>query len=177
MVEPVITQPADAERLRAALSEELDAHATRDGFAHVAANAHRRLVFLVPFIDAAGADVLVRMMQSTSATERVVVVRPDSRGVRWYPPHLVAFQSAKTRVLEYWHLPAFSTSQPIRPETFHAKLAVADHDLAYVGSSNLMLSSLDNSLECGVLVRGDCARVFGALIDAVLAISAPVSPG
>jgi hypothetical protein len=174
IVEPVTTLPVGAEKLRAALGEELGAHATRDGFAHVAANARDRLIFLVPFIDATGADVLVRMLQSTHATERVVVVRPDSRGMRWYTPHLAAFQPVKTRILEYWHLPALGTSEPSRPETFHAKLAMADHELAYVGSSNLMLSSLDDSLECGALVRGDCARVFGRLIDAVLAISTPV---
>jgi hypothetical protein len=164
MVEPVITLPVGAKRLRAALTDELDAHATRDGFAHVAANARNRLVFLVPFIDATGADVLVRMLHSTPATERVIVVRPDSHGTRWYSPH------------QYWHLPVIAPSQAMRPETFHAKLAMADHELAYVGSSNLMASSLDDSLECGVLVRGESAGVFGALIDAVLAISTPVPP-
>jgi hypothetical protein len=176
MVEPVVTLPFGQTLLRTVLGERLDAHATRDGFAHVAACARARLVFLVPFMDTMGADVLVRMLAATPAIERVVVVRPDSRGVRWYPPHLPALHSVGTRVVEYWHPPSRGAPQDVRAETFHAKLALADRDLAYVGSSNMMMSSLDGSLECGVLVRSGPARVFGTLVDAVLAISTPVLP-
>jgi hypothetical protein len=175
IVEPVVTLPAGQTRLRMVLAERLGAHTTRDGFAHVAACARERLVFLVPFMDMLGAEALVRMLDATPAAERVVVVRPDSRGVRWYPPHLAALRSIGTRVVEYWHPPPPGAPQDSRPETFHAKLALADRDLAYVGSSNMMASSLDGSLECGVLVRGSAARVFGTLVDAVLATSVAVN--
>lgn len=69
-VEPVVTLPLGRTLLRAALGERLDAHATRDGFAHVASCAR---ALLVPFMDTMGAAVPVRMLDATSATERVVV--------------------------------------------------------------------------------------------------------
>jgi hypothetical protein len=176
IVEPVVTLPRGKALASSALGEKLEAHATRDGFAHVAACAQDRVVFLVPFMDSLGVEVLVRMLDSSPAAERIVVVRPDSRGVRWYSPHLPALHSVGSRVLEYWRSPPPGSPQDARPETFHAKLALADRDLAYVGSSNLMVSSLDDTLECGVLVRGEPARFFGAVVDAVLAVSAAVVP-
>ena len=167
IVEPVVTLPMGAQQLRAALQKGFDAHATRDGFAHVAANARNRLVFLVPFMDTMGADVLVSMLHSTPATERVVVVRPDSRGIRWYSPHLSAFHSVRTRVLEYWHsgLPQGSR----RHFTQSSQSQIANSLMSDLQTLCSRLS--DDSLECGVLLRGRPVQIFGALIDAVLAIS------
>lgn len=171
IVEAVVTLPSMGGALRSVLGESLDAHTTRDGFGHVAASAKRRLVFLVPFVDAVGSEALLRMLATTPATEKLVVVRPDSRGTRWHIPHMLALTSVGARVVEYWRAPPPGSPHDARPETFHAKIALADCELAYVGSSNLMVSSLDGSLECGVLVRGEPARVVGTLIDAVLAVS------
>ena len=109
VVEAVVTVPSPGGALRAVLDGRLDAHSTRDGFGHVAASAHNRLVFLVPFVDSSGAEALVGMLAATPAAERMVVVRPDSRGSRWYrphlPPHLPALYSAGVRVVEYWRPP------------------------------------------------------------------------
>ena len=127
-------------------------------------------------MDAAGADLLVRLLATTRSVERVVVVRPDSHGYRWYLSHLPALRSPGARVLEFWRAPHAGTAPNSRPETFHAKMALADRELAYVGSSNFMVSSLQESLECGVLVRGAPARVFAAVVDAVLAVSTAVVP-
>lgn len=176
MVEAVVTLPLAGGALRAALSGRLDAHATRDGFGHVAASARSRLVFLVPFVDAVGAQTLIGMLSDSQATDRIVIVRPDSRGVRWHFPHLPALRHVGARVLEYWRAPLAGAPPNLKVETFHAKIALADREFAYVGSSNLMASSLDGSLECGVLVRGEPARVFATLVDAVVAMSTSVVP-
>jgi hypothetical protein len=170
IVEAVVTLPPPGSALRSALGERLDAHATRDGFGYVATSARERLVFLVPFIDATGAETLGRLLMASPANERIVVVRPDARGVRWHSEYVSLFCSAGARIFEYWRLPS-SSSPNARPETFHAKIALADADLAYVGSSNFMISSLDGNLECGVLVRGETARVIDTVIAAVLAVS------
>jgi hypothetical protein len=175
IAEAVVTLPPVGSALRGALGGRLDAHATRDGFGHVAISARKRLVFLVPFVDAIGAETLVHMLTATPATERIVVVRPDSRGTRWHLSHLPALYSVGARVVEYWRAPSLGSLQNAKAETFHAKIALADRELAYVGSSNLMVSSLDGSLECGMLVRGEPARVVSALVDSVIAVSVAIA--
>lgn len=160
-VEAVVTLPIGS-RLEAAFADRLDAHATRDGFAHVAAHASRRLALLVPFGDAEGAAFLGEMLATCPAPVRRVYVRPDSKGRRWYEPYRTMIADRGGDLVEYW-IPSPSG----RAETFHAKLALADDRLAYVGSSNLMSVSLSGSLECGVILRGDLVRPWVALFDAL----------
>ena len=159
--EAVVTLPSGS-RLEAALADRLDAHATRDGFAHVAAHASRRLALLVPFGDAEGAAFLGHMLASCPAPVRRVYVRPDSKGRRWYEPYRSMIADRGGDLVEYW-IPSASG----RAETFHAKLALADDRLAYVGSSNLMSASLAGSLECGVILRGELVRPWVTLFDAL----------
>ena len=58
-------------------------------------------------------------------------------------------------------------------ETFHAKVVIADGDLAYVGSANLTRYAR-HSMELGVLVQGRAARAVSALVRSVERISRPV---
>jgi phosphatidylserine/phosphatidylglycerophosphate/cardiolipin synthase-like enzyme len=53
-------------------------------------------------------------------------------------------------------------------ETFHAKIILADSDVAYVGSANLTAASREYSMEMGVVLRGKAAREVAIVIDAVL---------
>lgn len=160
-VEAVVTLPP-ASRLATMLASRLDAHSTRDGFAHVAAHASNRLALLVPFGDAEGAGLLAQMLASTPASVRQVFVRPDSQGRRWYEPFREMLAANGGDLIEYW-IPNSNG----RAETFHGKIALADDDLAYVGSSNFMNASLAGGLECGVILRGDLARPWAVLIDAL----------
>ena len=170
----IITLPKASTALRAALRDLPDSYETRDGFAHVAARARTRLVFLVPFIDAAGADALCRMLSESAARELKIVVRPDSRGERHYLRHAARLKAAGATLLEYW-LERDSGDAPGLPaETFHAKVVLADQDVVYVGSSNLLASSLDGGLECGVLVEGESALPFRDIVDAVVSVARPV---
>jgi hypothetical protein len=51
-------------------------------------------------------------------------------------------------------------------ETFHAKVALADSELAYVGSANMTMFSRP-SMELGVLIEGRAARVVANVVRAV----------
>ncbi len=46
------------------------------------------------------------------------------------------------------------------PEMFHAKIILADHDIAFLGSANLMRSSLDDMGEVNVLISGKHRAVW-----------------
>src|SRR5262249_22552163 len=59
-------------------------------------------------------------------------------------------------------------------ETFHAKVLLADEESCYVGSSNMMVSALERSLECGFIVSGETARQVARVIDAVKSVATRV---
>lgn len=65
--------------------------------------------------------------------------------------------------------PPLGTQPPL--ETFHAKIVLADEDLAYVGSANLLGSGDGTSLEAGVLVDGRAALQVARLVDGVLRVA------
>jgi phosphatidylserine/phosphatidylglycerophosphate/cardiolipin synthase-like enzyme len=58
-------------------------------------------------------------------------------------------------------------------ETFHAKVALADSELAYVGSANMTVFAR-HSMELGVLIEGRAARVIANLIRAVTKVARPI---
>lgn len=53
----------------------------------------------------------------------------------------------------------------------HAKIAIADDELCYVGSANLTEHSLSNNFELGVLLRGDSVSVAIEIFDSVFEFS------
>jgi phosphatidylserine/phosphatidylglycerophosphate/cardiolipin synthase-like enzyme len=58
-------------------------------------------------------------------------------------------------------------------ETFHAKVALADSEFAYVGSANMTLFSR-HSMELGVLIEGRAARVVANVVRAVTKVAHPI---
>src|SRR6266446_1927253 len=58
-------------------------------------------------------------------------------------------------------------------ETFHAKVALADSELAYVGSANMTMFAR-HSMELGVVVEGRAARVIANVIRAVVRVARPI---
>jgi hypothetical protein len=171
-VTPIVTLPKTSTVLRGHSGALPESYATRDGFTYVAGRAARRLVFLMPFMDQEGVHLIVDMMKTCKASQRVLISRPDSRGYRSYLRHLPLLNAAGVEVMEYWHRRPDGESPAA--ETFHAKLVFADDHLAYVGSSNLMVSSLVGGLECGVILDGPQARPFRDIVDCVLRASVPV---
>jgi phosphatidylserine/phosphatidylglycerophosphate/cardiolipin synthase-like enzyme len=58
-------------------------------------------------------------------------------------------------------------------ESFHAKVVLADEDLAYVGSAN-MTQYERHSMELGLVVEGRPARAIASVVRAVEEVSLPV---
>jgi hypothetical protein len=58
-------------------------------------------------------------------------------------------------------------------KTFHAKVALADSQLAYVGSANMTVFAR-HSMDLGFLVEGRSARVVANVLRAVVRISRPM---
>lgn len=60
----------------------------------------------------------------------------------------------------------------------HAKVAIADEELCYIGSANLTELSLESNFELGILVRGevvgDVARIFDRVVAASRRVSLPL---
>jgi hypothetical protein len=174
--EIILTQPPEPSLLVRALSEmnAPSTYWTRDGFVHLARQASSSLRVVAPFIDRVGSDLLERMFSCTEAKSRLLVLRPTSRGERPWKVHVPSILRLGVNVREYWHESTTDGGRR-RIETFHAKMILADDRIAYVGSSNFLTSSLDQSLECGVLLSGIEVSVVTALIDAIERISQPIA--
>jgi hypothetical protein len=173
--EIILTQPREPSLLVRALSEmnAPSTYWTRDGFVHLARQASSSLRVVAPFIDRVGTDLLERMFSCTQAKTRLLVLRPTSRGERPWTAYVPSILRLGVNIREYWR-ESTTDSGRRRIETFHAKMILADDRIAYVGSSNFLTSSLDQSLECGVLLSGIEVSVVTALIDAIERISQPI---
>jgi phosphatidylserine/phosphatidylglycerophosphate/cardiolipin synthase-like enzyme len=173
----VITEPGEKSALRNEIGRR---HAipplvfqTGDAFINLARSAKEELTILVPFIDDQGAEFLLTLFElCADDVRRCLICRPLTE------PHCglafnkrrAAFSHLKVSVYEY----ALPSLLPSGRETFHAKVVLADDVAYYVGSSNLMGSALERSLECGVIVHGESARQLHNLLDAVRAVARPV---
>lgn len=173
----VITEPGQNSALRNEITRR---HAippsvfqTTDALINLARGAKREFIVLVPFIDDEGAEFLLTLFSLCADTvHRCLICRPISE------PHCgpafrrrrEAFANLGVRAYEY----ALPAALPSGRETFHAKIVLADDSSFYVGSSNLMGSALERSLECGVIVDGESARHLYNVLDAVRTVSARV---
>lgn len=146
---------------------------TSSAFARIAQSAARRLVVMSPFIDAGGFRWLRRVFElAPPVCQKILVLRDTDRyTVELSLEHADWLRGLQVSVRDY-HLPHDpSTGRALPIETFHAKLALADDSLAYIGSANLLGSSERVSLETGVLVEGAAAADVGRLVDAVLRVA------
>jgi phosphatidylserine/phosphatidylglycerophosphate/cardiolipin synthase-like enzyme len=95
----------------------------------------------------------------TAARERRVRVRvvvetvAGAKGLLHSEPAAVF---AAVPGIELFHWPVERRSGPVRGR-LHAKLVVADREIAFVTSANLTGSAIESNLECGLLVRGGAA--------------------
>lgn len=56
----------------------------------------------------------------------------------------------------------------------HAKIAIADEELCYIGSANLTQTSLSSNFELGVILRGELATDAARIFDRVFALAREV---
>jgi hypothetical protein len=163
-----VTLPPSPSEVGAALrSEHPELIETTDVFRHVALQAAKRLVFVVPFFDLRGGATLADLYLLSRATEKILICRDtaDVRGAGGTLEADLVRAGVQVRTYKVHHARA---DGGVTIETFHAKIALADAACAYVGSANAMRSSLETTMECGVLLRGVAVSQVKSLVDVLL---------
>jgi phosphatidylserine/phosphatidylglycerophosphate/cardiolipin synthase-like enzyme len=177
MVEVVLTKPPAPSQVSLKLGTMLEGGAgfrdTRQLLPLIAESARQSFVVMTPYFDAMGASVVVNLFERTPAKDRCLVLRTDRDGAS--PAGLAAVRAElQQRQVEVLN---FRLDRPEAPgnETFHAKVVLADDVSAYVGSSNMNQWSFEYSLELGLFVRGKAAARIATLLQAVRAVSGPMT--
>jgi len=170
---PVVTLPAAPSAIGQALPAAGVAHAalipTAEAFERIADAAAASLTIMSPFLNDEGLAWALTTFERTKAPQRRLVIRAgrtvrESVRRRW--DEII---DRKVEVLVY-----FLRSQGGEGyETFHAKVALADASLAYVGSANL-LRYARHSVELGLLADGKAAQVVAAVVRAIERIATPL---
>ncbi len=143
--------------------------ATQEAFTHLARRSQQRLILMTPFIDLAGIEWATTLLRATSAPERILILR-ETRRLDDFGSATAELKSLVTELLEYRVVHA-SSDRALPIETFHAKIALADGSAAYVGSANLLQSSLEVALECGFFIEGPAVSQVLDLVSAVLLVA------
>jgi hypothetical protein len=169
----VVTLPAAPSAISGALPAEGPIHAsiarTDEEIGRIARTAVSSLTIMSPFVNREGAEFAMRMFEESSASRRTLITRLEGSTRHALEPLLPKMISMGVRVLDY----LLAADDGF--ETFHAKVVIADGDLAYVGSANMTLYAR-HSMELGVIVKGRPARAVSAIVRAVERISRPVVP-
>jgi hypothetical protein len=147
---------------------------TQEAFNHIARRSKNQLVVGTPFIDAAGIDWARRLFATSQAKSRILVLRDRSR-LDQYSAEAAKLLPLLSELLEYRvRHPDADRSLPI--ETFHAKIVLADASVAYVGSANMLHSSLEVALECGFIVEGPAVAQVADVVAAILRVARSTCP-
>lgn len=140
---------------------------TDDALRRVAAEAVNTLTLMTPFLNEEGLEYVISLAALSRAAVRKLIVRELGGARDLITSRANRVRSAGLEVLNY-HLPTGDGF-----ETFHAKVALADSDLAYVGSANLTVFAR-RSMDLGFVVDGKAARVVASVIKAVERVSVAV---
>lgn len=148
--------------------------ATEHAFHGMVRAARRRVVVMTPFFDSTGAGWLQELLSYASpSVERILILRSLEDSTRKdYPSGFDAI----SQWLKAQSVRVFNYSIPRKGggrETFHAKAVLCDRTLAYLGSSNMTVASLEQSMEMGVVLEGRAAASVAEAIDGVLSASTP----
>lgn len=136
-------------------------------FERIADAAVGAFTILSPFLNPAGFNFALELFQRTSAPRKILVVRRYGGALAAVRERWTEIQAAGITVRNY------TLPLPAGYETFHAKIVLADQDLAYVGSAN-MTRYERSSMELGVMMDGQAARVVASVVHAVEAVAYPV---
>jgi phosphatidylserine/phosphatidylglycerophosphate/cardiolipin synthase-like enzyme len=144
----------------------------RAGLWDVISGARESLVIASPFWDTAVAQEVEAILETRmrNGLKCVILGRFSNAGER------VAL-STLARLTNYGEITIMSwfDGDEANRETFHFKAASADRGkLAYLGSANMIRSSLRSRMELGVLLRGRPAEELDAILSVVLSIAKPV---
>lgn len=140
---------------------------TEEAFVQAAAEARERLVVMTPFLDRKGVEMALKMFQGVApGAEKILVLRDIPRLMTLeIAGDLVAMRAAGVKIFDYL---VVTPDGPLRYETFHSKIVLCDARLAYIGSANLLASSLSVSFEVGVMISGKTVIELAQLVDSIL---------
>lgn len=173
-VQMVVTLPEYPSKFTEVLLEQglcvATLKATDSAFFKIARNAHSRLVIVTPFIDRTGAEFLMNLFQITTdkPMERILIVRDYHAVKSFLIPFSGLIESLCIKIFDYL---IYHEDGTLPYETFHAKIILGDHNQAYIGSANLLASSLELAFEMGVLINGKSVLDVRRLIDSIIVVS------
>lgn len=167
----IVTMPPPPSSIAVALSQTGLAHAslvsTKDAFQTVADRAVDAFTIMTPFLNHEGLQFVETLFARTRACNKRLVVRRAGDATRVVVDGAARLSALGVEAYDY------TIEADGGFETFHAKVALADNELAYVGSANMTVFAR-HSMDLGFLVEGRSARVVANVLRAVLKISAPI---
>jgi hypothetical protein len=167
----VVTMPSSPSAIGASLPATGLAHAalvsTRETFERLADAAANSFTIMTPFLNDDGLVIALDLFRRTRASRKCLIIRRSGAA-------RAAVDRAQNELL---HLGVEVLDYTLRVgsgyETFHAKVLLADQDVAYVGSAN-MTAFARHSMELGVLTDGRAARVVASIVRGVERIATPL---
>jgi phosphatidylserine/phosphatidylglycerophosphate/cardiolipin synthase-like enzyme len=167
----VVTMPTAPSAIGPALLGTGLAHAalvsTDEALGRVAGAAVNRLTVMTPFLNSDGLVAALGLFRLTRASQKRLIVRRAGGARAAVRRNWDEIAQLGVEVLDY------TLAVGGGYETFHAKVALADQDLAYVGSANMTVFTR-HSMELGMLVDGRAARVIANVVRGIERISIPV---
>lgn len=169
----VMTTPKEPSLLKKELSK-LGANKslikwTTEAFEDLVRKAQKEIIVMTPFLDRAGANLLLRLIKAKGDNVKVTVILRflESRNSEIYDEIRADLEESNVKVFDY----SIEREGTKLLETFHAKVILADNNYCYLGSSNLDKYSIDNSMELGALITGESVRLLKALMNIIISIS------
>lgn len=140
---------------------------TNDAFEKLADAAANSFTIMTPFLNNEGLVIALDLFRRTHAHRRRLIIRRAGSARAAVDHHWADLRQLDVEVLNY--------TLPVEGgyETFHAKILLADQDLAYVGSANMTAFSR-HSMELGILTDGRAARVVASIVRGVERIAVPL---
>jgi hypothetical protein len=167
----IVTLPLAPSAIERALPLTGFAHAsllsTDEALKRISAAAIGSMTVMTPFLNEDGLAVVLGLFQETRAPVRRLIVRQLGGAKDIVIGESAAISALGIEVLDYT-LPAGDGF-----ETFHAKVALADQDLVYVGSANMTVFAR-HSLDLGILADGRAAKVIASVVRAIERVATPV---
>lgn len=141
---------------------------TDEALERVARAAQSQFTVMTPFLNEPGLTRALQMFAVSKAPTKRLILRTKGGSVDTARHAAAAIVAAGIEVYDYY-LPNDSGY-----ETFHAKVALADEALAYVGSVNMTVYARF-SMELGVMMDGHPARIVASVVRAVERIATRVA--
>jgi len=164
MATAVVTMPPSPSAIRASLPATGLAYAalvpTKETFERLADAAANSFTIMTPFLNDEGLVIALDLFRRTRAHRRHLIIRRSGAARAAVDRGWNDLSHVSVDVLDY--------TLPVQGgyETFHAKVLLADQDLAYVGSAN-MTAFARHSMELGILTDGRAARVVASIVRGV----------